>query len=120
MAIQKRSYNCPAEMTLGLIAGKWKAILVYNLRKGPKRFGELRRLCPGVTAATLTQQLREMEENGLVDRHVLAKTPLPAVEYALTERGESLKPILYALVKWGIAHQKEYAVGEFGMAVFQK
>ncbi len=118
--MKKARYNCPAEMTLQLIGGKWKAILLYNLRKSSLRFGELRRLSPGITAATLSAQLRELEESGLVLRSEISPAPKLAVEYALTERGESLKPALYALIRWGIAHRHDYALGEFGMESFQK
>ena len=116
----KTKFNCPAEMTLSLIGGKWKAILIYNLRKGPKRFGVIKRLSPGITSATLSQQLKELEGSGLVSRHTVGRESLAGVEYALTEKGESLRPILNSLIKWGIAHQKDHAFGEFGMAVFQK
>jgi DNA-binding HxlR family transcriptional regulator len=118
--MKKKKFNCPAEMTLSLMDGKWKAILLFNLRKGPKRFGELRRLSPGINHATLSNQLRELEKNGLVERHELSPAPKLAVEYCLTERAEALKPALYALIRWGIAHQKEYVVGEYGMAHFHK
>lgn len=116
----KKKYNCPAEMTISLIGGKWKAILIYNLRRGPRRFGDLRRHSPGITQATLTQQLRELEENGLVRRSVVGKDRLAGVEYSLTEKGESLKPILYSMIRWGLAHQKDHVIGEFGMNAFQK
>jgi DNA-binding HxlR family transcriptional regulator len=106
-------------MTISLIGGKWKAILIYNLRKGSKRFGELRRLSPGITQATLTQQLRELEKSGLVSRKAIGRDRLAGVEYSLTERGESLKPVIHAMIRWGVAHQKEYAAGEFGMAAFK-
>jgi DNA-binding HxlR family transcriptional regulator len=120
MRMKKRKFNCPAEMTIHLIGGKWKAILIYNMRKGAKRFGELRRLSPGITAATLATQLRELEDAGLVTRKETSPAPRLAVEYALTERGESLKPALYALIRWGITYQKDYCAGDFGMAPFQK
>lgn len=115
-----QAFNCPAEMTLSLIGGKWKAVLIYNLRKGPQRFGELKRRSPGITAATLTSQLRELERSGLIYRRELDAGALPAVSYGLTAKGESLKPILSALIRWGLAHQKDYVLGEFGMAIFQK
>lgn len=118
--MKKRRFNCPAEMTISLIGGKWKAILLYNLRRGPKRFGELRRHSPGISAATLATQLRELEECGLVGRRVISPLPSLAVEYFLTEAGESLKPVLYAMIRWGIARQKEYVQGEFGMAAFTR
>lgn len=111
----KTKYNCPAEMTMSLIGGKWKVILIYNLRRGPKRFGELKRLSPGITAATLTQQLRELEELKLVSRATIGADRLAGVEYSLTEKGESLKPVLKALIRWGLDNQKDYALGDFVM-----
>lgn len=118
--MKKKKYNCPAEMTLDLIGGKWKIILIYNLRKGPKRFGELRRLSPGITQAILSRQLKELEQNHLIKRSVIGRDALSGVEYELTDLGESLKPILHSLIRWGIQNQKEFALGEFGMAIFQK
>jgi DNA-binding HxlR family transcriptional regulator len=106
-------------MTLSLIGGKWKAILIYNLRRGPRRFGDLRRHSPRITQATLTQQLRELEGSGLVQRTMVGKDRMAGVEYSLTEKGESLKPIINSMIRWGIAHQKDYVTGDFGMAVFQ-
>jgi DNA-binding HxlR family transcriptional regulator len=116
----KMKYNCPAEMTISLIGGKWKAILLYNLRRGPKRFGELKRRSPGITPATLTQQLKQLEDVNLIERRAVGKDKLEGVEYALTERGESLRPVLNALIRWGIEYQKEYVIGDFGMAQFVK
>ncbi len=118
--MKKRKFNCPAELTLHLIGGKWRAILLYNLRKGPRRFGELRRLSPGISQATLTAQLKDLESSGIIEREELRPAPHLAVQYKLTEKGDSLKPALYALIRWGIAHQKDYVLGDFGMAVFQK
>jgi DNA-binding HxlR family transcriptional regulator len=118
--MKKKKFNCPAEMTVSLMGGKWKAILLYNLRKGPKRFGQLKRLSPGINPTTLSKQLREMEATGLVSRTELEEGSLPAVEYQLTPLGESLKPVLYSMIRWGITHQKEFVIGDFGMAVFQK
>lgn len=118
--MKKQKFNCPAEMTLQLIGGKWKAILLYNLRRGAVRFGELKRRSPGITRATLSTQLRELESSGLIYRTVIGRDPLSGVEYGLTARGESLKPVLYAMIRWGIAHQSDYVTGEYGMAVFQK
>jgi DNA-binding HxlR family transcriptional regulator len=118
--MKKRKYNCPAEMTVSLIGGKWKAILLYNLRKGPRRFGELRRLSPGITQATLTQQLRDLEASGIVGRRLVGRERLSGVEYALTAKGESLKPVLRALIHWGLANQKDHASGEFEMVAFRK
>jgi len=116
----KAKFNCPAEMTISLIGGKWKAILIYNLRKGPQRFGELKRRSPGITSTTLTQQLRELEEAKIVKRNQMGADLTFGVEYSLTQKGEDLRPVLNALIRFGIAYQKEHAIGDFGMAVFQK
>jgi len=116
----KAKFNCPAEMTVALIGGKWKAILLYNLRKGPQRFGVLKRLSPGITPATLTRQLRELEDAQLVSRSGVGADRLAGVAYSLTDRGESLRPVLNTMIRWGVEHQKEYAIGDFGMAIFQK
>lgn len=118
--MKKKEFNCPAEMAISLIDGKWRAILIYNLRKGARRFGELKRLSPGITPTTLIKALRDLEDSGLVKRIKTLDGSLPSVEYSLTDRGESLKPVLYALIRWGLANQKDYATGEFGMAIFQK
>ena len=118
--MKKKKFNCPAEMTIQLIGGKWKAILLYNLRKGPKRFGELRRLSPGITQATLTKELRDLEESGILARSPIGRDRLAGVEYSLTEKGHSLKPVLYSMIRWGIAHQRDHVIGDFGMAAFQK
>ena len=96
-----KEYNCPMEMTLDLIGGKWKALILWHLAMdGTLRFGELRRLFPKVTQKMLTQQLRELEGDGLVNRDVHAVVP-PRVDYSLTATGKSLEPILTALNRWG-------------------
>lgn len=118
--MSKKSFNCPAELTVSLIGGKWKSILIYNLRKGGLRFGELRRRAPGINPATLTLNLRELEESGLIRQMTLGSDRLDGVEYRLTAKGESLKPVIDAMIRWGIAHQKDYVAGDFKMAVFQK
>jgi len=116
----KMKYNCPAEMTMSLIGGKWKVVLLYNLRREAKRFGELRRLSPGITASTLAQQLREMEELGFISRSEVGKDRIEGVEYALTDKGESLKPVLKALIRWGLENKMDYATGEFRMVESRK
>ena len=91
--------SCPAEYTLGVIGGRWKVPILYYLFTGTKRFSELRRLLPGITQKMLAQQLRELESHGLLSRKVYPQVP-PKVEYTLTERGQSLKPIVSAMCKW--------------------
>lgn len=91
---------CPVETTLMLIGDKWKVLILRDLMQGTKRFGELKRSIGNVSQKVLTAQLRDMEDKGLVNRHVYAEVP-PRVEYSLTDLGKSLKPILDAMVTWG-------------------
>jgi DNA-binding HxlR family transcriptional regulator len=94
---------CPAEFTLALIGGRWKIPIIFHLLAGRRRFSELARALNGVTQKMLTQQLREMERNGLVSRNIFPQVP-PKVEYSLTELGASLKPVVEAMCRWGEAH----------------
>ena len=96
--------DCPVETTLTLISSKWKVLILRDLLTGGKRFGALRRSVGDVSQKVLTAQLREMEEDGLVNRTVYPEVP-PRVEYTLTELGYSLKPILDAMSQWGEAYQ---------------
>jgi DNA-binding HxlR family transcriptional regulator len=96
-------YHCPVEATVDVAAGKWKPIIIFHLLGGTRRFGELRRLTGSVTQRSLTLQLRELEEDGIVRREVFAEVP-PRVEYSLTEFGRTLAPVLRAMKKWGDAY----------------
>lgn len=91
---------CSVEATVSLLEGKWKCVILYRLSGGTMRFNEVRRAIPKVTQRTLTQQLRELEVDGLVNRMIYAQVP-PKVEYSLTDRGRSLIPVLMALKEWG-------------------
>lgn len=101
-----RKYNwrtgCDVEATLSVIGGRWKPILVCHLLDGRKRFGELRRLTPNATERMITLQLRELEADGVVSRHVFAEVP-PRVEYEVTDFGRSLETILELMQAWGSA-----------------
>ena len=95
---------CPVETTLMLISDKWKVLIIRDLLPGTKRFGELKRSIGSVSQKVLTAQLRQMEESGLLTRKVYPEVP-PRVEYALTELGHSLRPVLDAMQDWGEAYQ---------------
>ncbi|HBB32207.1 MAG TPA: transcriptional regulator [Cyanobacteria bacterium UBA8803] len=95
--------SCPVERTLEVIGGRWKVLILRELFGGVKRFGQLHRALNGITQKMLTQQLREMESDGIVHREMYLQVP-PKVEYSLTALGESLKPIIEAMHEWGIRH----------------
>lgn len=95
--------ECPIEGAMDIIGGKWKGSILFRLLEGTKRFGELQRLLKKITQRTLTQQLRDLERDGMVARRVYAEVP-PRVEYSLTERGRSLEPVLALLFSWGEEH----------------
>ncbi|MCR8632612.1 winged helix-turn-helix transcriptional regulator [Paenibacillus radicis (ex Xue et al. 2023)] len=99
--INLKEINCEKELTLAVIGGKWKLIILWHLGlEGTKRFSELKKLIPSITQKMLTNQLRELEEDQLVTRKVYAEVP-PRVEYSLTDYGESLMPILKMMYSWG-------------------
>lgn len=92
--------GCDVEAALSVIGGLWKPVILFKLLDGRKRFGELHRLMPNATQRMMTLQLRELEADGIVARHVYPEVP-PRVEYELTAVGQSLRPILEALRSWG-------------------
>ncbi|KHD86244.1 winged helix-turn-helix transcriptional regulator [Heyndrickxia ginsengihumi] len=95
---------CRVEDALSILVGKWKPIiLLYLLKNGTQRFSELKRSIPGVTQKVLTKQLRELEEEDIIERVVHPQVP-PKVEYSITEYGMSLQPILEAMHEWGTKH----------------
>ncbi|MGL5540355.1 MAG: winged helix-turn-helix transcriptional regulator [Erysipelotrichaceae bacterium] len=106
---KNNSYSCTFEITLNLIGGKWKTLLLWHLgTKGTLRFHELKTLLPNITQKMLTQQLRELEADELIVRKVYAQVP-PKVEYSLTPLGESLMPILQTLCDWGEVYYEQNA-----------
>ncbi|MEH7827831.1 winged helix-turn-helix transcriptional regulator [Gemmobacter denitrificans] len=99
--------GCAVEAAINLIDGKWKSILMFQLLSGTRRFNELRRLLPNCTPRMMTNQLRELEQDGLVIRTVYAQVP-PKVEYSLSPLGRSMEPVLMALKHWGDANIGRY------------
>ncbi len=102
---QKKNQLCPVEITLRVIGGKWKPVILFYLSEGTLRFNELSKKLQNVTQKMLTKQLREMETDGLVKRKVYPEIP-PKVEYSITPYGKTLKPILSSMCKWGAEHKK--------------
>lgn len=100
-------YICGVAVSLEIIGGKWKGVILWHLCHKTLRFSQLRRRLQGVTQKMLTQQLRELERDGLVNRKVYAEVP-PRVEYSLTELGRTLEPTLRQLCDWGRAYNDDY------------
>ncbi|MCY8523520.1 winged helix-turn-helix transcriptional regulator [Bacillus atrophaeus] len=101
--MQKKKYNISVEATLEVIGGKWKCVILCHLTHGKKRTSELKRLMPDITQKMLTQQLRELESDGVINRIVYNQVP-PKVEYELSDYGRSLESILDSLCTWGAKH----------------
>ncbi|PSB03448.1 winged helix-turn-helix transcriptional regulator [Merismopedia glauca] len=106
----EHTYLCPIEVTIALIGGKWKCVILWWLRRDAKSFGELKQLVSGITPKVLTQQLRELEEVGLVSREAYPETPR-RVEYSLTPYGETLTPITELMCEWGKNHLTGFESG---------
>jgi DNA-binding HxlR family transcriptional regulator len=92
--------ECPVATTVALIGSKWKLLIIRNLLQRPWRFNELKKNLEGISQKVLTDSLRSMEEDGLITRTVFPEVP-PRVEYALSDLGQSLKPVLDSMVEWG-------------------
>jgi len=110
----KEYYNdlgCPIEAAVEVIGGKWKGLILYQLRHDTKRFNELKRLIPGITQRMLTKQLKELETDFIIKREVFSEIP-PKVEYSLTTFGETLAPALNALQAWGEAYIKKTSLSQ--------
>jgi len=97
--------KCTITTTLDVLGGKWKAVILWHLIDKTQRFGELKHLLPTITQKMLTQNLRELEEDGLIQRHVYPEVP-PRVEYSLTLYGRTLIPVLEAMSEWGWEHEQ--------------
>ena len=98
--MEKSNYRCGVEVTLAVVGGKWKGLILWHLRLKTLRFSQLQRRLQSVTQKMLTQQLRELEADGLLHRQVYAEVP-PRVEYSLTASGQTLVPLLEQMCRWG-------------------
>ncbi len=105
--INGQEYNCPVEVTMSLLDGKWKGIVLWYLKNQTLRFSELQRLMPNISQKMLTRELRELENAGLVFRKVYPEVP-PKVEYSLSEYGKTLIPIIDLICEWGIQHTNKF------------
>ncbi len=109
LSLQQIQFKCEMELTVYLIGGKWKIPILWGLKDGTKRFGEIRQQLGAVTQKMLTQQLRELEECGLINRKVYAEVP-PKVEYSLTGDAIELLPILEQMCVWGKGYSIKHDV----------
>lgn len=103
--LERTGIDCPTELAMEILGGKWKLVILEHLRDGVRRFGELQRLLPAITPRMLTRQLRELEADGIIDRHVYPVVP-PKVEYSLTDLGRGLEPLLTELRAWGEGYRE--------------
>lgn len=104
---EKKIDKCPVETALDVLAGKWKILILWYLRRDTLRFNELQKMLPRVTQKMLIQKLRELEEDGIVLRVVYPVVP-PKVEYSLTKYGQTLKPIIKQMYLWGEIHKEKF------------
>jgi DNA-binding HxlR family transcriptional regulator len=105
----RRPELCPVETTARIVGGRWKAAVLEQLFRGTKRFSELKRSITGITQRTLSQQLRGLQNTGIVERTVYADTP-PRVVYTITPLGKSLRPLLDSMCHWGKSHAAAMAL----------
>ena len=98
--------DCPVALTVSMIGSKWKLLIMRNLLARPWRFNELQKSIDGISQKALTEALRSMEADGIVSRTVYPEVP-PRVEYALTELGESMRPIIKSMENWGTAYKEQ-------------
>ncbi len=104
MISNKNFSDCPVATTINLIGNKWKLLIIRDLLSGTKRFGELRKSLTGISQRVLTENLRNLESDGLLERKVYAEVP-PRVEYSLNKIGLSLQPIIMAMAEWGTKYK---------------
>ncbi len=106
MISNKKILDCPVATTINLIGNKWKLLIIRDLLSGTKRFGELRKSLTGISQRVLTENLRDLEKDGLLNRKVFAEVP-PRVEYSLNQTGLSLQPIIMSMAEWGTKYKND-------------
>ncbi len=111
--INDKIFFCPMQLTMEVLGGKWKLLILWQLQQGTKRYGELRTALPEITHKMLTQQLRELEADGIVRRKVFRVVP-PKVEYSLTETGERLSGVMKSMADWASVFRVEEAESKKG------
>jgi DNA-binding HxlR family transcriptional regulator len=99
--LKGKIYPCTVSLTMDLVGGKWKAVILYHLKEESKRYSELRKELAAVTEMTLSLQLKQLEKDGLVSRKVFGKKPPVKVVYSLTDLGKTFIPVLEAITEWG-------------------
>ncbi|MDQ0782942.1 helix-turn-helix domain-containing protein [Chryseobacterium sp. W4I1] len=99
--LKGKTYPCTVSLTMDLVGGKWKAVILYHLKDGSKRYNELRKELTSVTEMTLSLQLKQLEKDGLVSRKVHGEKPPIKVVYSLTALGKTFVPVLEAITEWG-------------------
>jgi len=109
--VGNKLYPCTVSLAMDLVGGKWKVVMLYHLKDAAKRYSELRKELPGVTERTLSLQLKQLEEDGLIMRQVYGEKPPIKVVYSLTDFGKSFTPVLDAILGWG--NQIASREGEF-------
>ncbi len=110
--VNDKEYNCPFEVAIDIMDGKWKLYILWHLRQKKRRFRELKRRITGITQKMLTQKLRELEQEKIINRKVYAEVP-PRVEYSLTPFGKELEPIMELLLEWGHYYSKAYGESDY-------
>ncbi len=107
--INGKNYPCCTSVTMGIIGGKWKTVILFHLIEKPLRYNQLKKKIQGVTERTLSLQLKKLEEDGVINRTVYTQKPPLKVEYALTDFGKTLIPLLKAIADWGDYVVENYA-----------
>jgi len=101
VSFKGKKYPCTVSLTMDIVGGKWKAVILYHLKDGERRFSELRKEMPTVTEMTLSLQLKQLEEDGMISRKVYGTKPPIKVIYRLTDFGKTFIPVLDAITQWG-------------------